>query len=416
MATVKVKFRPSTRRNAMGTVVYQVVHKRQLRQVKSECKVYPSEWDSENGTVICSTADAERKAQLTSVTRKMRADVEKFHDIITQYEQEGRQYDASDVIQTYRNWKARYYEDGFMDYCKMLTDRFLSLGRRSAAEKLSTAMNSFLRFLGTEDISMREISTLLMEQYDSYLKEKAKSPNTRSFYLRTLRAAYNTAVEEGATEQRTPFRKVYTGIAKTVKRALTFQEMQSVKRMELSGRPLHQEARDIFLLSFYMRGISLIDLAHLRKKDLRYGVVSYRRHKTGQLITMKWETCMNDIKNRLWTLAGTDEKASPFLLPIIRITRQEEAENADNLHRLYVNAFHLINNKLHTIGQELSLPLLTTYVARHSWASIAKNRNIPISVISEGLGHDSERTTQIYLASLDTRIIDEANRKVWRGL
>ena len=192
--------------------------------------------------------------------------------------------------------------------------------------------------------------------------------------------------------------------------------MQSVKRMELSGRPLHQEARDIFLLSFYMRGISLIDLAHLRKKDLRYGVVSYRRHKTGQLITMKWETCMNDIKNRLWTLAGTDEKASPFLLPIIRIVHQEEAENADNLHRLYVNAFHLINNKLHTIGQELSLPLLTTYVARHSWASIAKNRNIPISVISEGLGHDSERTTQIYLASLDTRIIDEANRKVWRGL
>lgn len=402
--------------DAMGTVIYQVIHKRLVRQVKSDYKVYPSEWDSETKTIMCSS-DNERKTILTSMARKLKFDVEKLNSIVAIKEQEGRQYSANDVIKEYYNWKIHQFDDGLVDYCKKLIDRFQLLGRRSAAEKLKTTLNCFLRFIDVGDISFKEVNGLLMEQYDSFMKEKNISLNTRSFYLRTLRAAYNTAVEEGIAEQRYPFRKVYTGIAKTAKRALTFGEMQSIKRMELSGRPMHQEARDIFLLCFYMRGISLVDLAHLRKKDLRYGVVTYRRRKTGQLITIKWESCMNDIKKRLWSLAGTNENASPFLLPIIRIRHKEEAENANNLHRLYVNAFHLINNKLHAIGKELSLPLvLTTYVARHSWASIAKNKNIPISVISEGLGHDSEKTTQIYLASLDMRLIDEANRTVWKDL
>lgn len=416
MATVKVKFRPSTKQDAMGTVVYQIIHKRMMRQVKSEYKIYPSEWDCESCTINCA-GDNERKIQLASIMRKLRSDVEKLNSIIAAYDQANGMYDAEDVIRNYRSWKPRNYNDGFVDFCEKLIDRYSSLGRRSAVEKLRTTLNSFLRFLNEEDISMKEISVLLIEQYDSYLKENGKSLNTRSFYLRTLRAAYNTAVDEGATDQQNPFRKAYTGIAKTVKRALTFKEMQSVKRMELTDRPLYEEARDVFLLSFYMRGISLIDLAHLRKKDLNYGVITYRRHKTGQLITMKWEPCMNDIKNRLWSLTGKTEKISPFLLPIIKVGQPEDANSADNIHRLYVNAFHMINRKLHSIGEEISLPIvLTTYVARHSWASIAKNRNIPLSVISEGLGHDNEKTTQIYLASLDNRIIDEANRKIWRDL
>lgn len=111
------------------------------------------------------------------------------------------------------------------------------------------------------------------------------------------------------------------------------------------------------------------------------------------------------------------EKDSPFLLPIIPIPEPQQVLDEETINRLYYNASRVINRSLLQINCTLSFShVLTLYVARHSWASIAKNRHTPVSVISEGLGHDNECTTQIYLASLDNGILDAANRKVLRGL
>lgn len=432
MATLKVKFRPSARKGSMGMVVYQVIHRRVVRQVKTKYRVFPSEWNNEDGCILCPTlydikssnterntknANAERCAELMSMRRKMMVDQEKLKCLIRTHDNSDESYTVDDIIKDFVNWKDQCYDDGFVAFCEKLILRYIALGKRSAAEKLRTTLNSFLRFLDSADVSMVDVNSFLIEHYDTYMKGKRLERNTRSFYLRTLRAAYNTAVDEGFTIQQYPFRKVRTGIYKTVKRALTFCEMQRVKRMTFVGRPRYEEARDIFMLSFYMRGISLVDLAYLRKSDLRYGVISYHRHKTGQLLSMRWEPDMDELKKRLWALSDLPEEKSPFLLPIIKIRKAKDAEDTDKVRILYLNAYHLINTKLHTIGEELSLPLvLTSYVARHSWASIAKNKNIPISIISECLGHDNEKTTQIYLASFDTRVLDEANRKVWKDL
>lgn len=401
----------------MGTVIHQVIHNRVARQVATDCRLLPSEWDAVLHTPICNSIHSERNTQLCAMANRIESDTAKLTEIIRQFALSGDAYTADDIILSFRHWQAQDVSDGFVRYGQSLIARMQSLGRRSAAKKLRSSLNSFLRFLGADDIPLRNVDAHLMEQYEVWLKTHRLSINSRSFYMRNLRCAYNRAVEDGLVAQNDPFRRVYTGTAKTEKRALTFLQMQAIKQMDLLANSKLDFARAVFLLSFYLRGIAPIDLAFLRKSDLRNGVVIYCRRKTGQRLAIKWERCMQTLLKRLWELSDLREKDSPFLLPIIPISEPQQVLDEDTINRLYYNASRVINRSLRQIGSTLSFShVLTLYVARHSWASIAKNRHIPVSVISEGLGHDNERTTQIYLASLDNGILDAANRKVLRGL
>ena len=211
-------------------------------------------------------------------------------------------------------------------------------------------------------------------------------------------------VEQGLTDDRSPFKHVYTGIGKTVKRAVPVQVVRRIKSLDLSFDHALQLSRDLFMFSFYTRGMPFVDMANLKKTDLSNGVLAYRRKKTGQRLYVKWEKPMQDIADRY------QDALSPYLLPIIATPGKGE-------RRQYLNAIHLVNRQLKTLSRKLGLSSpLTMYVARHSWASIARSKHIPLSVISEGMGHHSERTTQIYLASLGNVVIDRANSRILKEL
>ena len=256
-----------------------------------------------------------------------------------------------------------------------------------------------MAFRDEQDVPLDGINSDMMLMYEAYLKARGVRMNTISFYMRNLRAVYNRAVEKGLTSQNNPFRHVYTGVDKTVKRAIPIKDIKALKEVDLSMKPSLDFARDMFMFSFYTRGMSFVDMAYLRKTDLQNGILTYRRRKTGQELTIKWEKCMAEI------IAKYPENQTDFLLPII--TKQ------DNERRQYDNALHLVNYRLKELSTKLKLKRpLTMYVARHSWASVAKAKNVPLSVISEGMGHDSEATTQIYLASLETSVVDKANKMI----
>ena len=116
--------------------------------------------------------------------------------------------------------------------------------------------------------------------------------------MRNLRAVYNQAVEKDLVKQCNPFRHVYTGIAKTLKRALPLKTLQQIKNLNLENTPSLEFARDMFLFSFYTRGMSFIDMAFLKTDDIKYGTLYYRRHKTGQMLQIKWERCMQEIVDK----------------------------------------------------------------------------------------------------------------------
>lgn len=243
-----------------------------------------------------------------------------------------------------------------------------------------------------------------MQSFEYHLIAEGLTPNTISFYMRNLRALYNRAVEQGRVRQKFPFRHVYTGVDKTMKRAVPARLVSRLRAIDLSLQPDLAYARDMFLFSFYTRGMSFVDMAFLRKSDLKDGMLIYRRKKTGQQLIIKWERPMQQIVERYAS------PTSPYLLPIIRCPGYGE-------RRQYQSMAHYVNVKLRLLGQQLSFPLpLTMYVARHSWATMARSKNVPLSTISQAMGHNSEHTTRIYLSLLDTSQVDKANRLILQSL
>lgn len=273
-------------------------------------------------------------------------------------------------------------------------------GRERTAETYSTARNSFLRFLDGKQLLFNDITPELIERYEAWLRKGGVCRNTSSFYLRILRAVYNRAVEADYTRQRNPFRHVYTGVDKTVKRAVSLQTIRKIDKIDLSAEPDLAFARDMFMFSFRTRGMSFIDMAYLKKENLKNGVLCYTRRKTGQSLRVRWEPSMQEILDRY------PPNPTGYLLPIIRVPEAGERGQ-------YKRQILRVNTGLRTLSDRLGLTTpLTTYVARHSWASIAYSRNIPLPVITEGMGHDSERTTRIYLASLGDAVVDRANSSI----
>lgn len=287
---------------------------------------------------------------------------------------------------------------------QMNIDGLAQAGRLRTGETYRAALNSFMKFMRGKDVPLKDMDTELMMNYELYLKTKGACMNTVSFYMRILRAAYNRAVDCGIVRQRFPFKRVYTGVDKTVKRAVTCGTIRRLKDIDLSASRSMSFARDMFLFSFYTRGMSFVDMAYLKKSDLHNGMLTYRRKKTGQMLVVRWEPCMQDIVDRY------SMRYSVYLLPIITSPWKDERVQ-------YKNAMGLVNRHLKKIGELLgTIHPLTMYVARHSWASVARGKSIPLSVISEGMGHDSEKTTRIYLTGLDTGAVDRANTEVLNEL
>lgn len=398
MVSIKVKFRPSSTIGKEGTIYYQIIHKRVIRQLKTDYRIYADEWDEANDAVV--VAVGSRSGIVLSVKERITRDIQRLKAITGRLESHGNCFTADDIIEGYRE-SAK--ETSFFMFMEGVIARLKQLNKVRTAENYTATLNSFVRFCGDKNILSDEISSDLMMEYEAYLKAQGILMNTVSFYMRILRAVYNRAVEKELTEQRNPFRHVYTGIDKTVKRAVPMKAVKRIKNLDLSMKPSLDFARDMFMFSFYTRGMSFVDMAYLKKKDLQNGILAYRRRKTGQQLFIRWEKCMQEIIDK-YPDCHTD-----YLLPVIRRHEEEQSQ--------YRNALRLINNKLKEIAVLAGLQTnLTMYVSRHSWASIAKSKNIPLSVISEGMGHDSEATTQIYLASLDSAMIDRANRTILKEL
>lgn len=400
MASIKVKFRPSTVADHEGTIYYQIIHERKVRQLLSDYKIFPSEWD-ESRSMVTTTQKSERKSFILSIRERIRWDVERLTKIDRKLDANGLSYTADDVIDEFNRYAHEYSLFNFME---SIIAKLKQNGKVRTSETYKSTLNSFKKFRQDEDIMLDCLSSEIMEAYEAWHHKRGVAPNTISFYTRILRAVYNRAVEDDIIENHNPFRKVYTGVDKTVKRALPLSVIKKIKTLDLSLTPALDYARDMFLMSFYLRGMSFIDMAFLKKSDLKNGYVTYRRRKTGQQLIIEWTKEMQMILDKY------PENKSDYLLPII-------CNPGLNERCTYRNTGYNINHSLKRIAGMVGVTIpLTLYVARHSWASAAKAKGIPLSVISEGMGHDSEATTQIYLASLDTSVVDKANSLILRSL
>ena len=391
MTSIKIKFRPSTVGGKEGGIYFQIIHNRVVRQLNTEYKVFAEEWNAESESIVIKGS---RSNFLLGIQERLLWDATRLEKVVRTLETERRRFTADDMITMFHKLTK---ESSLFNFMHGVIAQLKQLGKIRTSETYTATLRSFMAFRESQDVPLDGISSDMMLLYEAHLKTRDVSMNTISFYMRNLRAVYNRAVEKGLTPQNNPFRHVYTGVDKTIKRAIPIKTIKELKELDLSLKPSLDFARDMFMFSFYTRGMSFIDMAYLKKSNLQNGILTYRRRKTGQQLSIKWEKCMEDIVSKY------PKNQTDYLLPIIKETVNER--------RLYDNALHLVNYHLKDLSSLLKLQRpLTMYVARHSWASAAKANNIPLSVISEGMGHDSETTTQIYLASLETSVVDKANK------
>lgn len=283
MTSIKVKFRPSTVADHEGTIYYQIIHERKVRQLLTEYKVFPAECD-ENRSKVTTTQKSERKSFILSIREHIRWDIERLTKIDCKMDANGLTYTADDVIDEFNRYAHEYSLFNFME---SIIAKLKHNGKIRTSETYKSTLNSFKKFRNDEDIMLDCITSEMMEAYEAWHKNRGIAPNTISFYTRILRAVYNRAVEDDIIENPNPFRHVYTGVDKTVKRALPLAVIKKIKTLDLSLAPALDYARDMFLMSFYLIGMSFIDMVFLKKSDLKNGYITYRRRNSGQLQLVK---------------------------------------------------------------------------------------------------------------------------------
>ena len=287
----------------------------------------------------------------------------------------------------------------FFAFMEEVIDELRRSGKKRSVETYRVSLNSLSNFCEGKDFPLSEMDGVLAARYERWLHDRGIKPNTSSFYLRVLRAVYNRAIKRRLTVDQRPFDSVYTGIAKTRKRAVDIDAIRRLASMEITDKQA-RFARDMFIFSFFTQGMSFVDMAYLKKTDIVNNTLTYCRRKTGQQIQVAWTERMQKL------VEANPSPTDRYLLPIIR--RTSGSERSQLRRRQYQ-----VNEELRNLAEQIGLQeKLTMYVARHSWASIARSQGIPIEVISRGMGHNSESTTRIYLKEIDNRQLAEANRRL----
>lgn len=386
--SLSVKFTPSQKEGGIGRIYFQIIHKRVVRQLNPNISCKNSNWNG--GNVIPFTNDVD-------ANEKINQSIDLAKKVIANLDSKNIDYSCDDVVRLFNDSR-----NNLINYITSLSDRLKKCGKFSTADNYKALSNRICEFAGNNYTTIYDIDSDFVEAFEAFLLGKGVKRNTSSFYIRNLRAVWNKAIDNGILPPTyiNPFKHVYKGVDVTKKRAISAEDIKKIKSIKLGSEKELEFARDLFMFSFYTRGMSFVDIVALRKDNIQNGVISYQRRKTGKMISIKVE---KDIKRIL------DKYLSPmrdYVFPIATCRQDEYVKEK--------TALCYVNKSLKKIAMYCNIDAtLTMYVARHSWASIAQNvANVPLSVISKGMGHSSEKVTQVYLASFGNKDIDKANANI----
>ncbi len=275
-------------------------------------------------------------------------------------------------------------------------------GRLGTVNTYRSALNRLIAFIGdSKDLTFEDITGRRINLFYDFLQRSGIANNSIRLYIRILRTVYNRAVKEEIPGTRlvSPFGCISISETETIKRAISLDFINAISLADLKSDSKLDIARDFFLFSFYCRGMSFVDMVYLKKCNIIGDTLYYTRSKTGKPLTIK-------IVGPLRKLIEKYHNEGEYILPILDPAK-------GTLYPQYRTALKRQNTRLKRLSDFLNLPVpLTSYVARHSWATLAKRNGAPVSVISEALGHRSEKVTYTYLAALDQEVIDKVNEKI----
>lgn len=304
---------------------------------------------------------------------------------------------ARTVDEFYTELIAHYKTTGKIGNSNIYRDSYNSIKTFKKADKL--------------DFLFTDIDLTWLNEYEKWMISIGKAETTMSLLFRTLRSTFNKAIEQNLVRKEDyPFTsfKMAKFNTKTKKRAITKEEIKRIIDLDLSEeRPLVQLSKDLFIFSYLQGGINLTDIAHLKYENISNGRLEYIRQKTKGLINIPLQ---DEALKIIQKYSNADANSSDYIFPILnRKIHITAIQKYNRIHKIIGK----VNPNLKLIAQKAKIEAnLTTYVARHTYATVLKRSGVNTSIISESLGHSSEKVTQIYLDSFENSQIDEAMKNL----
>jgi integrase/recombinase XerD len=381
-------------------ITLRLSHNGKTTSISTGYSVPKAFWDEDGRKIKKSYQGTENVTRLNNLLAKERA---KALDIIAKLHDRNELAflsitDLKGLISTKGNGTT------FFEYAEKQIAELKRLKRIGNARNYSNILREIKKFRNNADFPFRELNFGFLKKFESYYLEKGLGENGLSVYMRGIRAIFNKAINDKLVEKEAyPFDQYTIPSKPTKKRAISIDAIQKIVKLKLPANTNLVETRNMFLMSFYMMGAPFIDLAFLTVENIVDGRIQYRRRKTGKFFDIK---ITDNLKPLLSYYLKGKEKGQ-FLLPIIK------RENLEDQYKDIQWAQKRYNKRLKKIAEAAGIQeKLTSYVSRHSFASLANNMAIPVTAISEMLGHGRLSTTQVYLASLQKDVIDKYNEQI----
>jgi len=381
-------------------LVLRLGHNASTTTIPLNISLLESDWDDEAKVVKKSYKGSNSIARLNNSIQKSKADA---MDIIIKLNESGALQKLSKV-EIRKRIEKQNASSSFITYTEKLIEDFKQAGRIGTARSFKGIVAVVKSFNNDKDIAFKDINYNFLNRFEVSHLSKGNSYNGLSVYMRGIRSIFNKAVKEGLVEKDIyPFQDYKIKSVPTEKRALSSELLQAIIKKKIPSKHICFDARNYFVASFMMYGMSFSDMAYLKKTDIVDGRIQYRRKKTSKLYDIKVTSNLNKILQHYISKSGV----SPYIFPILK------RESLLLQDRDIQWARKRYNKKLKKLGEFCGIEQnLTSYVSRHSFATQAMLQQVPLNAISAMLGHSSLKTTEIYLKTLPSNVLDDYNARI----
>lgn len=382
-------------------MILRIIHNRRSISIPLGYSLLAKDWNDETKEVKKSYTGVSNVSRLNKLIQKKKVDA---LDIINQLQDSGEINNLS-----VKEIKSRIVNQNsnltFFVFTKDIISEMKDAERFGYARSINNTLQAVKSYRDNSDFPIKDLNYEFLVHFDNFCRKRGNTTNTLAVYMRTIKMIFNRAIKSGIVKQEQyPFRGYIIKTTKTRKRAVPRNVIKLIENLTLDPGSRIWHSRNYFLFSFYCMGINFADIAHLKMKNIVNGRLEYKRQKTKKDYSIKITPQMR----RILDLYTNEKSPDEYIFPII--TR---ADSAELVYKDMAEKRRIYNINLKDIAMLCDIETnLTSYVARHSWATIAKHKGVPVAVISEGMGHEDVKTTEIYLDSFDKSVLDDFNETI----
>lgn len=397
MISIRIKQKNTPLSNGLYPIVLQIIKNRKRKLISLD--LYVNDGEFKNNQFSRKVSNHSVKNQLIS------KQLSRAYEIVDELRIEKGDFTLEEFDNRFRGRATN--RESVLEFFDVIIDENKRSGKISTAMAYKDSKLTLFKF-AKENIQFSEINPDFLIRFEISMRERGNKNGSIAFRMRQLRALFNKAIIRGMAKKKDyPFSlyKISKLKLENNKRALSIEEFKQLLDLDITLYPNLKFSLDLFLFSFYTMGMNYVDVMELKWSNINNVVLSYTRSKTKRKIVQKLLPPALDILKHYRSLPSQTEYIFPILLKH-NLTPQQKANRKHKMMRKY-------NTDLSTIAYLANInSRLTSYVARHSYATILKHKGVPIDVISQALGHSNTKITEVYLKSFENEVIDEANKNL----